>query len=290
MSVAVIFNPTSGGGKGKKVANRFRQYLTDRSLESEFVETSLSHNLKDRLNSLSGIKTYVVIGGDGSIYDMVNAMEDYSIPLGILPAGTGNDFVNMIAIGDSETERFETAINGKIRKIDVGDCNGKKFLNGVGIGFDGQIVAAMQNKKKWLSGQAAYYYEVLRILSTYKEKAFNFSLDEHTYQKDLILLTIGNGSTFGGGFKLTPYANITDGLLNICEIGKISALNRYLNLLKLQNGTHDRMSAVQMYEAKTITISENPLLNAHIDGEFLGNPPFHIQLLPLHLSIKIKED
>lgn len=288
MSVTVIYNPTSGGGNGKKVADKFRQFLIDKSIEAHFIETNLSHNLKDVLKALDEVVSYVVIGGDGTINDIINGLENLDIPLGILPAGTGNDFVKMINIGTSDEQRFETALNGQIIKIDVGDCNGRKFLNGVGIGFDGQIVAAMQNKKKWLKGQAAYYYEVLRILSTYREKLFDFTLDKQKYQKDLILLTIGNGSTFGGGFRLTPHAQISDGLLDICEIGKISAISRYLNILKLQNGTHDQMPTVQMYQAKSITVSENPVLNAHIDGEFLGNPPFQIKILPAHLSIRIK--
>ncbi|MEL6559077.1 MAG: diacylglycerol kinase family protein [Bacteroidota bacterium] len=288
MSFTVIYNPTSGRGKGKKVTERFRQYLLDNSISAQFIETDPEVELAEKIHHLSDNSNVIVIGGDGTFYDVVNAIKNLKIPLSFLPAGTGNDFVKMLDIGSNEQETFDTAINGKTMQIDAGDCNGKIFLNGVGIGFDGQIVAAMQNKKKWLSGQAAYYYEVLRILSTYQDKPFHFSLDSTEFTKNLILLTIGNGSTFGGGFKLTPHANISDGLLDICEIGKISPLNRYLNLPKLQNGTHHKMSAVNMHQAKEITIEENNNLNAHIDGEYLGTPPFRIKVLPAYLCVKVK--
>ena len=290
MSFTVIYNPTSGRGKGKKVTERFRQYLLENSLEAQFIATDPNGRLEEKINHLTESSKVVVIGGDGTFNDVVNAIKNPKITLAFLPAGTGNDFVKMLNIGSNEKETFDTAIKGKTKQIDAGDCNGKIFLNGVGIGFDGQIVAAMQNKKRWLSGQAAYYYEVLRILSTYRDKPFHFSLDSREFTKNLILLTIGNGSTFGGGFKLTPHANLSDGLLDICEIGKISAINRYLNLPKLQNGTHHKMSAVNMYQAKEITINANIRLNAHIDGEYLGTPPFQIKVLPAYLSVKVMQD
>lgn len=287
MPLTVIYNPTSGRDKGKKVTERFRQYLLQNSVEAHFIATDPQIKLEDKLHPINESSEIVVIGGDGTFFEVVNAIKNTETPLSFIPAGTGNDFVKMLNIGSSEQEHFETALNGKLIQIDAGECNGKVFLNGVGIGFDGQIVAAMQNKKKWLSGQAAYYFEVLRILSTYKDKTFNFSLDSEKFDKSLILLTIGNGSTFGGGFKLTPNADISDGMLDICEIGKISAFKRYLNLPKLQNGTHHKMSAVNMYQAKQITIDANLMLNAHIDGEYMGSPPFQIKVLPAHLTVKV---
>ncbi|MGB3463901.1 MAG: diacylglycerol kinase family protein [Cyclobacteriaceae bacterium] len=285
--IVVVYNPTSGSGRGNKQAATFRNFLERQQLSFSFIETSFSGDLTTALQS-EQMDSLVIIGGDGTINEVINAMPDASVPIGIIPAGTGNDFVKTIDTGKSEKERFDTAIYGEPVNIDAGICNGRKFLNGVGIGFDGQIVAAMMNKKKLLSGQAAYYYEVLRILSTYREKPFEFSMDGKNHRENLILLTIANGTTFGGGFKLTPYADIADGKLDICEIGKISPISRYLNVLKLQNGTHDRLKAVRMHQVESIEIKENPVLNAHIDGEYLGHPPFKIEVLPRHLYIRTK--
>jgi len=228
----------------------------------------------------------IIVGGDGTINEAINGLA-YDIPVGILPAGTGDDFVKMVELGKTLDEQIHTAIHGAVRSIDLGICNDRKFVNGIGIGFDGQIVEDMISKRvPLLKGHAAYYYHVLRILGGYREKTFDYQLDEESYSKELILLTIGNGSTFGGGFKLMPEAKIDDGLLEVCEIGRLSGLRRFLNIHKLSNGSHGSMSMVNHYQAKQVVIDENPLLFAHIDGERLGNPPFDIRVVPKALQLR----
>ena len=102
----------------------------------------------------------------------------------------------------------------------------------------------------------------------------------------MILLTVGKGTTFGGGFQLTPHAKLADGNLAICTIGTLSPLMRFLKIHTLQNGTHDRLKAVSLYHARKITIGANPLLEAHIDGEYFNKPPFQISVLPAALQIR----
>ena len=103
----------------------------------------------------------------------------------------------------------------------------------------------------------------------------------------MILLTVGNGTTFGGGFKLMPEAKIDDGLLEICEIGKISGLRRFLNVNKLSGGTHGSLKEINFYQAKSVKIEANDMLFAHIDGERMGQPPFEIRILPKALQLRI---
>lgn len=279
----VIYNPTSGRGKGQKIAERFRQYLYEQSIEARFEESDPVSGIAHQPASGEDV---VIIGGDGTFNVAINQLKYQDNTIGFIPAGTGNDFVKMLDIGRSERDYFDRATAGSSRRIDVGVCNDRLFLNGVGVGFDGQIVAEMQKHKKWLSGHAAYYYEVLSILSTYRERDFQFQLDGRAREASLILLTIGNGTTFGGGFRLTPHADLTDGLLDVCEIGKISSLRRYLNVPRLQKGSHEVLKAVTMHRVKELIIEANPLLNAHIDGEFMGTPPFHLKVLPGYLKVR----
>ncbi|MEL7144932.1 MAG: diacylglycerol kinase family protein [Bacteroidota bacterium] len=279
----VIYNPHSGKGKGKKIADRFEKFLKDKAINARF-EVSVPDG--SVVHQPEPAEDVVIIGGDGTFNAVINGLDYQQNTIGFIPAGTGNDFVKMLNIGSTEIDYFECAALGKSRLIDVGQCNSQLFLNGVGIGFDGQIVAEMQKHKKWLSGHAAYYYEVLRILSTYRERDFQFHMDGVAENASLILMTIGNGSTFGGGFKLTPHADLADGLLDVCQIGKISALRRYLNIPKLQNGNHEVLKEVRMGQVKELVIEANPLLNAHIDGEFMGTPPFHLKVLPGYLTIR----
>ena len=285
----VVWNPNAGG-KAKQLVRELEEFLRREALQFNTFDTSstksaaftLQHNMDGSFTDL------VIVGGDGTINEAINGLT-FDIPVSIIPAGTGDDFVKMIDIGKTVKQYIETAVYETPIQIDLGTCNGRKFVNGVGIGFDGQIVEDMISKRvPLLKGHAAYYYHVLRILGGYREKTVHFQLGDMNYKNDLILLTVGNGSTFGGGFKLMPAAQIDDGLLEVCEIGKLSALKRFLNVGRLSKGTHGVLESVRFYQAKHVFIGPNPSLFAHIDGERLGNPPFEIRVLPgaLHLRVR----
>jgi diacylglycerol kinase (ATP) len=286
----VIANPYAGRKKVGKLLKELSDFFLAQQHEVIFEvhETTaeskgnviVSQNLDESFTDL------VIVGGDGTIHEAVNGLK-YDIPVSIVPAGTGNDYVKELSIGKSTSEHFETVINGTITNVDLGVCNGQKFVNGVGIGFDGQIVADMiQRKTPLLSGQAKYYYHVLHILSGYRSRAYRVTVDGKFHHKMMILMTIAKGTTFGGGFKLTPHAKLDDGQLAVCEVATIPAWKRYANILRLQNGSHDTLKEVQLYKAKSLLIEENNLLEGHIDGEYLGKPPFDISMLPGGLKVR----
>ncbi|MEO9483028.1 MAG: diacylglycerol kinase family protein [Ekhidna sp.] len=286
--VFVIWNAFAGGKAGK-IRKRLTEKLKDQNLEYKVFDTNETKSATKTVSKYldKAFTDLIIIGGDGTINESINGL-NLDIPVSIVPAGTGDDFIKNLNIGKTQEERIQTAINGEIIRIDLGQCNTRKFVNGVGIGFDGQIVEDMVSKRvPLLKGHAAYYYHVLRILGGYRERNFKFSMDgSQPLEKELILLTIGNGTTFGGGFKLMPEAKIDDGLLEICEIGKISGLRRFLNINKLSGGTHGNLKEVCFHKTKEISIEGNNRLFAHIDGERMGQPPFEIKVLPKALRVR----
>lgn len=288
--ILLIANPKAGNNRAVDVAKKALQFFQQKGIDCELVETTIDQNgQKVAELHLSGDHTdLVVVGGDGTVNEAVNGMGPHVPALSILSSGTGNDFIKNIEIGRSIDEQLDTVLNGQLFDIDLGLCNGRKFLNGVGVGFDGQIVRDMLHRKTWLTGHAAYYYHVLRILASYQERTFEFALEDDPHQKELILMTVGNGTTFGGGFKLTPDAKLDDGLLDVCLIGPISAARRFLNVPRLSNGTHLKLKEIDIIQTKSLEIKENPLLEGHIDGEYLGKPPFSISLLPKALKVRVR--
>ena len=286
----VVNNPTSGGRrKNQKVMRELTTFLTANKLESDIQQTELNTNalkiIRNRLDD--SFSDLIIVGGDGTINESVNALT-HDIPMTIIPTGTGNDFVKNVKICKTLQEQFEAIINGNIQTIDLGICNDRKFANGVGIGFDGQIVEDMSSKTvPLLKGHAKYYYHVLQVLASYKTRDFKFSVDDKPFERPLIIMTIGNGTTFGGGFKLMPNAKIDDGLLEVCTIGPLAPFRRFLNIHKLSNGTHGSLETVHFHQAKTVRVQENPFLFAHVDGELMGNPPYDIKVLPNALKLRI---
>lgn len=286
--IFIIWNPFAGG-KALKICKALSDVMNQKEIDYQVFDTNESKSATKTVSEFldESFTDLIIIGGDGTINESVNGLK-YDIPVSILPAGTGDDFIKNLSIGKTLDEQIRTAIDGEIKPIDLGQCNDRKFVNGVGIGFDGQIVEDMASKRvPLLKGHAAYYYHVLRILGGYRERLFNYQIDGQSYKKDLILLTVGNGTTFGGGFKLMPEAKIDDGLLEICEIGKVSGLRRFLNINKLSGGTHDSLKEVNFYKSKRVFIDKNSMLYAHIDGERMGQPPFEIRILPRALRLRV---
>ncbi|MCP4461137.1 MAG: diacylglycerol kinase family lipid kinase [Cytophagales bacterium] len=286
----VVTNPTSGGRKkNQKLLCELTAFITANELEVEIYPTTpdqnacqiIEGNLDDSYSDL------VAVGGDGTINEAVNGLK-YDIPLTIIPAGTGNDFVKNVPIGETIQDQFQVLIKDTTMSIDLGICNDRKFANGIGVGFDGQIVEDMNGKKvPFLKGHAKYYYHVLQILASYKPRDFKYTQDGESFEQSLILMTIGNGTTYGGGFNLMPDAKVNDGLLDICTIGPLAPIKRFLNIEKLSNGTHGSLDKVNFHQVKSVTIKENPLLFAHADGEQIGKPPFDIKVLPNALKLRI---
>jgi diacylglycerol kinase (ATP) len=288
--VFVIANPFAG----RKKVGKLLSELSDFFLAQEHEVTFEVHETTPKAKGDVIVERYldssftdlVIVGGDGTIHEAVNGLK-HDIPVSIVPAGSGNDYAKMLSIGTSLHEQFRTIIGGKVTNVDVGICNGRKFINGIGIGFDGQIAADMLHRKTpLLTGQAKYYYHVLHILSGYRSREYRVTVDEKFEHKMMILMTIAKGTTFGGGFKLTPHAQLDDGQLAVCEVATIPGWKRYANLLRLQNGSHDVLKEVQFYKAQNILIEANDLLEGHIDGEYLGRPPFNIGIIPGGLKVR----
>jgi len=249
----------------------------------QYQETANLSN-QDYAN-LSGI---IVIGGDGTINHAINQLNNFDIPVGIVPGGSGNDYIKSIDIGDNLNDQIETAIHGEIRNVDLGKCNDRLFANGFGLGFDGQIAYEFELNRTILRGHAAYYYHVIRILAGYKPRPLQFEIDGKEYEENVLLLAISKGTTFGGGFKLTPHAVLDNGMFGICLIKDLKPLNRFLQLGSLKDGSHDKLPEVLFLEGRKIMIHKQDNMIAHVDGEIIGNPPFELQVLSKKLRLKAR--
>ena len=284
----VLINPQSGHGKSQKIGIKVADFFRHHEIKFTVFETQNdcrgTQTVEENLNA--AFTDLMIIGGDGTINEAINGL-NIDLPVSIIPSGSGNDFVKNINIGSTLETQLKTALSGPVNRIDIGLCNDRKFINGVGIGFDGQIAADMIYRKvPFLRGQLKYYYHVLHILGSYQYRDFDLTIDQVPQRQNLILLTIANGTTFGGGFKLTPHAKLNDGKLSVCTIGMLSPLQRYLKVLTLQEGSHHRLKEVSLFDATELIIGANAQLEAHIDGEYFNQPPFSVSILPSALQIR----
>ncbi len=263
--------------------------LKGHKLEHEIFYTERDKNgtviLEQHFNE--NFTDLIILGGDGTLNEAVNGLK-YDTPISIIPTGSGNDYVKCLNLGQSLEDQIETALFGQVMRVDLGLCNGRKFLNGVGVGFDGQIVADMVREKTMIKGPAKYYYHVLKILASYAPKSFSFTDDHGTHKKKLILLCIAKGTTFGGSFKLNPEAKLADGFLHVCEVGELHPIKRFLSIPALSKGKHGRLKEVRFFKTNSLIIENQTELNAHIDGEYFGNPPFKFSVMEKALQVRVK--
>ena len=224
-----------------------------------------------------------IVGGDGTVNWFINQYTGIQLPLSVFPGGTGNDFHWML-YGDLSLEaQVDRVLEGKRQLIDAGICNGKLFLNGVGIGFDGAVAKDLLGRKK-LAGKASYLLSILKHLVRYREELCMLQMPHNTISQDCFMISIANGQRYGGGFKVAPKASVTDALLDVNIIGKVSLLKRIRYLPVIEKGKHLQLPFVQYKQVSSIVISSKEKLYAHIDGELEINKRFGIGILPEHFS------
>ncbi|MFW5700070.1 MAG: diacylglycerol/lipid kinase family protein [Cyclobacteriaceae bacterium] len=285
----IVFNPASGRKNPAFKLYKFKEYLDRQGFKYFIYHTRPGKKDVEDIKefSASGFTDIVVVGGDGTLNLVINATIENPLPISILPTGTGNDFIKNLNIGKSFREQMDTAVTGNLFPVDVGKCNDNYFLNGIGIGYDGLVAHRLHQQKKKLKGHFAYLAIVLRSFLFYKEKMINYSINNQQYQEQIFMLTIGNGTTFGGGFKITPDANTNDGKFEICVVEKISACRRLLQINKLRQGKHQGVREIKFLQSDKIIV-DKAIIEAHMDGEPIEGPPYVISLLPQKVEIRVK--
>lgn len=277
MKLGIISNKRSGNGKPEKVLREFISFLDTKGIAWRVIN-------EEEVWPLVNIDRLVIIGGDGTINFTLNRFMPLTLPVAIIPAGTGNDFASMHLGKVSLTNSFEIAISNYVKSVDAGICNGKIFLNGIGIGFDGAVAGRLMHKK-WIKGPSAYYAAVLAQILFFKSFNAKVLLGEHIIEKSFLMLCIANGTCYGGGFKVAPLAKPDDGLLDYMAVAGINPLKRLLNFPKIRVGQHLMLPDVHYQTMEKIHIKSTQVLPAHADGEYFESNSFEVSTLKGYLSL-----
>jgi YegS/Rv2252/BmrU family lipid kinase len=277
-NIALLSSSKAGKGKAMRVAEWIQQQL----LQLEHSFECFSDEWPADLQSYSDVW---LVGGDGTLNYFVNKYPGTQIPISIFKGGSGNDFAWKLHGNISIEQEFNIAIRNEPQAVDAGICNGKYFLNGVGIGFDGAVVESMGNKRIINAGHIAYLYTVVKKIFSYKFLHVRIAADHLNWEGDTFMITIANGSRFGGGFLVAPHADFSDQVFDLIILKKIPFLKRFFYLPKVEKGNHLSLAIVQE-RIKTITVESNDLMIAHADGELMRHKKFEIQILPSHFLIR----
>ncbi len=287
-----IVNPTSGGGFGKEMIPELERQLSKRTLEWEIVQTErhghASELSKQYLNL--GFTHFIAVGGDGTMNEvskpLINKPE---ITTGIIPAGTGNDFIQILGFPDRfAEEHWDVFFRQNFISMDVGLVNGIHFLNGIGLGFDAEVAAKNYvNPDKVVSGKgkSKYLMHILTTLLFFKEGRVSLTSRGETKETDCFMNTVSIGRRFAGSFLLTPEAIANDGLLDVCMIKKLNLIQRLKILTMAPKGTHIEDRKVDYYQTQKLSIDFGKKVPFHVDGELYFDTTFEVTLLPAALNM-----
>lgn len=286
MKIKFIVNPAAGKGKAAKVIDNIKNKL-QQSKHSFSIEKTSSAKDAIYMAKKAVAEKYdivVAVGGDGTIYEVVNGIAGSSIHLGIIPAGTGNDFARTVGIPENVDDALEIILKNNITRIDMGCVNGNYFMNFVSVGFDVQVMKEMEVVKKYVSGTWAYIVSVFKALLNYKGTKVHLLLDNQLIEKEVLLVTAANGKYFGGGMMIAPDADLRDGYFDVCVVNKLSKLRLIRLFPTIFKGTHIREPEVDYYKAKQVEIlSDNSFVNC--DGEIIGTTPITVKIADFQLNL-----
>jgi diacylglycerol kinase (ATP) len=286
-----IVNPEAGRGHGRQLLEPLENELKARKVDFEILVTTGAGEAVDFARNGAG-HTVVSVGGDGTLNEVANGVVGRNRTIGIIPAGSGNDFIKSLNVPKRLSDALNLILSGRIRNVDVGvitctarsrsdrtlECKERFFVNGVGVGFDAEVAARMRNIK-FLSGTPVYVLAVLQTLGKYKAPWFRISVDGVEKTSHNLLIAIGNGRCAGGSFYLTPEAVVDDGQLDICFIEDVSVFKILRLMPFVMVGRHGRIREVSFERSRDmISVEADDFFSVHADGEVVGQEVNSVQI------------
>jgi len=288
---AVIINPIAGNDFANTYVPEIKKKFEEHGIKAEWAFTEGIGHASELAQAFAdkGFKTIIGVGGDGTMNEIASPLlGNTELTLGLIPAGTGNDFNQILGFPDRfEEDDWDNFFKEETQMMDVGLCNDMPFLNGMGLGFDAQVAAEnyVESGEVKKGGKGKYIWQILKTLLFFKEKTMITVTAEGKKETDCFINTISIGRRFAGGFLLTPKAIANDGLLEVCNINRLNLIQRLRILMMVPKGTHTEDKKVNYYQTDKISLEFPEKVPFHVDGELHFAEEFDIHLKPKSIKI-----
>ena len=285
--IYAICNPAAGNGRGRKIGMQVENALKEKGIPYHFCwteypghATKLAEEAKN-----AGYETVLSIGGDGTAFEIARGLVHSQTALGIIPAGTGNDFVKTIAVPRDPLAALDHTLSHPPRKTDIGFFNDRSFLNEIGTGFDVMVLDYAQKAKRYCRGLMPYLYGVLQAIFRFRAIPLTYTLENgDTVTQDAFVIGVANGGVFGGGIVIAPDAKADDGLLDVVIVDNVKKHHLPARLIGLLQGKI--LSFPETHFARVTSISFSaPDMRLNADGEILPVDSVQARILPGALLI-----
>ena len=285
--IYAICNPTAGSGRGEKIGQQIKQALDKKGVISHLVLTKRPGHAEELARGAreEGVETVLSIGGDGTSQEVARGLLGGKTSLGVIPAGTGNDFVKTIGLPAQPLDALDYILSHPARPTDAGEVNGKLFLNVIGTGFDVSVLQYAQKAKKFCRGLLPYLYGVLQTLFRFHSIPITYTTDDGREEtREAFIAALGNGGVFGGGIRIAPEARADDGLLYLVIVDQIQRRLLIPRLVGLLQGRILTFPETHYCRVSSVRISA-PGTQLEVDGEIIPEHTAAARVLPDALLI-----
>ena len=298
MSEDAVFlvNPASANGATAKRWPKLRARARELGLDGDQLLSEAPGHLTElaRTAAAEG-RLLVVVGGDGTLNEVVNGIAGTKAEVAILPSGTGQDFGRTHDIPTRFDDAVQVALAGVAREIDLGlahfrapdGSEGSRVFANVGsAGMSGAVARRANAMSKALGGRTTFYYALVREFAVWKNTDVTVTFEgaeRHGPMHDVI---VANGRWHGGGMKLAPDAHPDDGVFDIVLIGDVTKLDFVTTSPKLYNGGHVRHRRVEVVRSAQVAVEAASPIALELDGEVGGATPARFEILPRALRLR----
>lgn len=294
-----LVNKMSGNGKGIRTWKRVESILQCKEIDYQVKFTSSPQEAVVYAQQFTASNTFralIVIGGDGTVQSILSELAGSQVLLGIIPAGSGNDFARSLGVPQNVKQALNYILSGSIKKIDIVRAGQQHCITIAGIGLDGEVAQTVNKSKykRWLNKlnleRLSYVIGLIAVLIRYKPTSVCIKVDGKSYTYNKVwLIAAANLPYYGGGMKICPNAQFADGIMDICIVSGISRLKLLFIFPKVFQGSHINHPAVTMLQGESIYVSSDKPMIFHGDGEVLGQTPIDISIMKQSLRVIYNE-
>jgi YegS/Rv2252/BmrU family lipid kinase len=292
VSTVIIINPISGGASPREARARAQLALAVVDAHGDPVEVLMTEAVGHARELAKaavrrGARLVLAWGGDGTINEVVSALAFDDVPLGIVPAGSGNGLARELGVHSRPERAIADALQAVPRAMDLGEIDGRLFANVAGIGFDAHIASRFATATR--RGFVGYAGITVRALRSYAPQHYRITIDGVETSHRAILVTIANSAQFGNNARIAPGARVDDGELDLVVVEERSRIATICQVPRLFNGTANRIRGCTIRRIRAVTIESEQPMAYHVDGEpIAGGTRLKARIHPGALMVAVR--
>jgi YegS/Rv2252/BmrU family lipid kinase len=282
-----IVNPAAGNGAGDRLASSIAAQFRDQGIRADVVRTPAPEEAARlaREAAADGYGIVIAVGGDGTANEIANGIAGSGAALALYPIGSGNDLARALGYPKRTRDIPRFLREARRRSIDVGEMNGRIFVNAAGVGIDGHVTQRIVATSRVAGRMLGYFVGALVGIATYRPQPMRVLVDGELLSGPFLTVVAANGTHFGSGMHVAPQASLEDGLLDVVLAGDLSRWSSLVALAKLYRGTHVDGKTILLKRARVVEIELERPLRAQLDGESTLVQRLSIRIRPRALEV-----